>query len=43
MVPIDKSLINKKIMNKKEVRWFNDYHKIVYKNLKKFMNKTELL
>ncbi len=43
MAPIDKSLINKKIMNKKELRWFNDYHKIVYKNLKKFMNKTELL
>ena len=42
MVPIDKSLINKKIMKKEEIIWLNDYHQNVFKKLKKFMNKKEL-
>ena len=43
MVPIDKSLINKNILRKNEILWLNNYHRDVYKNLKSFMNKTELL
>ena len=42
MVPIDKALINKNILEKKEIDWLNNYHKNVYMNLKKFMNKNEL-
>ncbi len=41
-VPIDKTLIEKDLLNKKEVTWLNQYHKIVFKNLKKYMNKNEL-
>ena len=43
MVPIDKSLMDKKSFSKKEINWINNYHKIVFKNLKGYMNKTELL
>ena len=42
MVPIDKSLINKEILKKKEIIWLNNYHKDVFKKLKKFMNRGEL-
>ena len=41
-VPIEKSLINKKLMTKTEIRWLNNYHKNVYKKLKKYMNKNEI-
>ena len=43
LVPIEKSLINKKILNTKEINWLNNYHYSVFKNLKKFMNKDELV
>ena len=42
MTPIDKTLINKKILTNVEVNWLNNYHKDVFKNLKKFMKKSEL-
>ena len=42
MAPIDKSMINKKILNKNEINWLNNYHQHVFINLKKFMNKVEL-
>jgi Xaa-Pro aminopeptidase len=42
MAPIDKSLINKKILKKNEINWLDNYHKIVFKNLKEFMSKSEL-
>ena len=42
LAPIDKSLINKKILNEDEVNWLNNYHQNVLNNLKKFMSKTEL-
>ena len=42
MAPIDKSLINKKILKSNEINWLNNYHKDVFNNLKKFMNKSEL-
>ena len=43
MAPIDKSLINSKILNKNEKHWLNNYHKNVFNNLKNFMNKNEFL
>ena len=45
VAPIEKDLINKKILNKIEIKWINSYHKKVQKNLSKFMNfqeKTDL-
>ena len=42
MVPIDKSLINKDILKKDEIRWLNNYHQKVFKNLKSFMSQNEL-
>jgi len=43
LVPIDKSLIEKKLLNKNEINWLNNYHYKVFSNLKKFMNKSELI
>ncbi len=43
MAPIDKDLIDKDFLNKKEKRWLNNYHDKVFNNLKKAMNKTEVL
>ena len=43
MAPIDKQLIDLKILNKNEKIWLNNYHKQVFNNLRKFMNKAELL
>ena len=43
MAPIDKSLVNKNILKKNEIDWLNNYHKDVFNNLKKFMNKSEFL
>ena len=42
MVPIDKSLIEKKLLTKNEIIWINKYHHKVFENLKKFMNKSEI-
>ncbi len=41
IAPIEKDLINKKFLNKKEIKWFNNYHQKVEKNLSKFMNDRE--
>ena len=41
--PIDKSLIQKKLLNKNEINWLNKYHLKVYYKLKKYMNKLELI
>ena len=43
MVPIDKDLIDLKIMNKNEKNWVNNYHNEVFKNLKNAMSKLEVL
>ena len=43
MAPIDKSLINRNILKKNEINWLNNYHREVFVNLKKFMNKSEFL
>jgi Xaa-Pro aminopeptidase len=41
MVPIEKDLINKKILNNNEINWINKYHSRVKKNLMKFMSFQE--
>ena len=41
IAPIEKDLISKKILNKAEIKWINDYHKRVEKNLSRFMNLKE--
>ena len=43
MAPIDKELINKKMLNNSEREWINSYHKKVYNNLKGLMIKNEIL
>ena len=46
MAPIEKDLIKKEMLNKKEIIWLNKYHTRVKKNLSKFMNfkeKTNLI
>ena len=43
LVPIDKELINKNLLNKNEKKWINDYHKKVFKCLKYAMNNNEVL
>ena len=41
MAPIEKDLINKKMLSKKEIDWLNKYHSKVKKNLFKFMSPKE--
>ena len=41
MAPIEKDMIKKKMLNKREVNWLNKYHIKVRKNLLKFMNVKE--
>ena len=43
IAPIDKDLIDIKILNKDEKNWLNNYHKKVFDSLKKYMNKIEIL
>ena len=43
IAPIEKDLISKKVLNNDEVKWINNYHKKVKKNLFKFMNSEEML
>ena len=43
MAPIDKDLIIQESLNKNEKKWLNDYHKTVFRNLVKSMNKIEAL
>ncbi len=43
LAPIDKSLINKSLMNNKEIEWLNNYHKKVFEKLKNYMSKKELV
>ncbi len=43
LAPIEKSLIEKKLLNSKEIYWLNNYHNSVFENLKKFMSKNEIV
>ena len=42
MAPIEKELIIRENLNPIEKNWLNKYHKTVFKNLRKSMNKNEL-
>ena len=37
MIPLDKKLIDTSILSNKELKWINEYHKNVYKNLINYM------
>lgn len=41
LCPIDTKPIVKKMLTKKETKWLNNYHKMVYDKLKKHLNKEE--
>ena len=41
LAPIEKSLINKKILNSSEIKWINNYHQKVKENLFRFINLKE--
>ena len=43
MAPIEKDLIIQEKLTKNEKNWLNDYHKNVFKNLRRSMNKSEVL
>ena len=43
LAPIDKSLIDKNLLNEKEKKWLDEYHKNVFNKLKKYMNKKEVV
>ena len=43
MAPIDKDLIITESLDKNEKEWINEYHKTVFKNLNRSMNKAETL
>ena len=42
LAPIDKDLIDKKSLKQKEINWINEYHKNVFKKLRKFIDKSEM-
>ena len=41
LCPIDTKPIVKKLLTKKETKWLNNYHKMVYDKLKKYLSKDE--
>ena len=41
LVPIDKDLIDNKLLNFREKKWLNNYHKKVYASIKNFMSENE--
>ena len=41
LCPIDTKPIAKKLLTKKEIKWLNNYHKMVYRKLKNHLNKEE--
>ena len=41
LAPIEKKLINFKLLNFKEKKYLNEYHKKVYNTLSPFLNKNE--
>ena len=41
LCPIDTTPISKKLLTKKEIKWLNNYHKMVYSKLKEHLSKEE--
>lgn len=42
LCPIDKQLITKGLMTDSEIKWFNDYHQIVFDRLSPLLNEEEV-
>ena len=42
LAPIDRHLINRRMLNVKEINWLNDYHDRVYLSLKDSLDKDQL-
>ena len=38
LCPYERNLIDKKLLNKDQINWINNYHDNVYKNLSKFVD-----
>lgn len=43
LVPIDKRLINRYLLNKREINWLNNYHSFVFQELSKDLDENERL
>jgi Xaa-Pro aminopeptidase len=43
LCPIDTSLINKELLDKKEVDWLNDYYKIIFERLSPYLSEEEMI
>ena len=41
LVPIDKSLLDKKLLNNREIDWINSYHQLIFKKYNKYMNSNQ--
>ncbi|HHH50580.1 MAG TPA: aminopeptidase P family protein, partial [Saprospiraceae bacterium] len=41
LFPIDLKLVDKKLLNKEELKWLNDYHQTVFEKLSPSLNKAE--
>ena len=41
LFPIDLQLIDKKLLNEKEIMWLNNYHSEVYERLSEYLNQEE--
>lgn len=41
LCPVDTKPITKKLLTKKEIKWLNNYHKMVYRKLKRYLNEEE--
>lgn len=41
LCPIDTKPIVKKLLTKNEIKWLNNYHKMVFKKLKRYLNEEE--
>ncbi len=41
LCPIDTKPIAKKLLTKNEIKWLNNYHKMVYRKLKRYLNEEE--
>ena len=41
LVPIDKSLIDKNLLNNNEINWINSYHQLIFKKFYRYMNSNQ--
>lgn len=43
LAPYEKNLINKRLLNKKEIQYINNYHNLIYQSLKAFINSKDVV